>query len=62
MYYRGCELQGREDNNEYYYYSQTETAFNNELYLLQNSEDHYEYMSNIQVTEDSRKTYVTYFM
>ena len=56
MYYRGCEMQGREDDNEYYYYSQTETALNNELYLLQNSEDHYEYMSNIKVTEDSRKT------
>ena len=35
--YRGCEMQGRDDNVESHYYSQTETAINNKLYFLMNN-------------------------
>ena len=34
--YRGCEKQGPIGGDEYYYFSQTETKFNNELEIIKN--------------------------
>ena len=37
--YRGCEKQERKGDDEYHYYSQTETKLNNERDLVRNKSD-----------------------